>query len=75
MPNLTEAQRIVLAEMEVKDLEAVRFEGQWWFRGDVRKYPEMAERMIRADVVRACPAWPVTRQYTMAHKWPMNITR
>jgi hypothetical protein len=75
MPNLIEAQRMVLAEMDVKDLEAICFEGEWWFRGDVRKYPDMAERMVRADVVQSCPAWPATRQYTMAHKWLMSITR
>jgi hypothetical protein len=75
MTNLTEAQRIVLTEMEAKDLEAIRFEGEWWFRGDIRKCPEMAERMVRADAVQSCPAWPAARPRTMEYKWLMSITR
>ena len=75
MPNLTEAQRIILTEIEAQRSEAIRFQGKWWFRDDVRRNAELAERVVKANLAQSCVFWLATRQCTMRYKWLMSITR
>jgi hypothetical protein len=59
MQNLTEAQRITLAEMEARNAQAIWFELRWWFRGEIREDPEVAERIVAADVFASALYWPL----------------
>jgi hypothetical protein len=56
---LTEDQRSILAAMERSGIQALWFEGQWRFRGDVREDPPLAARMVAEDAINSAPRWPL----------------
>jgi hypothetical protein len=66
MTSLTEAQRTVVAELQGHKAEAICFDGQWWFQGDVRQAPDLAERMVKANVLHSAPYWPISRQKALS---------
>lgn len=59
MDNLTEAQRIVLSEMQDRNAEAIWFGGRWRFRDEISQDPELAEMMLTQNVLCAGPYWPL----------------
>jgi|GEM_PF-5366618 len=59
MENLTEAQRAAISEIEARNAEAIWFESRWWFHEEIREDPEVAERMVSADVFATALYWPL----------------
>jgi hypothetical protein len=57
--NLTEAQRIVLSEMQDRNAEAIWFDGRWRFRDEISQDPELAEMMLTPNVLGVGPYWPL----------------
>jgi hypothetical protein len=57
--NLTEAQRIVLSEIQGRNAEAIWFDGRWRFRDEIGQDPELAEMMLTPNVLCAGAYWPL----------------
>ena len=59
MPDLTEAQRIAIAELDARGAEAIWFEDHWRFREDIKEDPELADRLVAADIFASALYWPL----------------
>ena len=59
MDNLTEAQRIVLSEMQDRNAEAIWFDGRWRFQDEISQDSELAEKMLAPNVLGVGPYWPL----------------
>ena len=59
MPDLTEAQRIAVAELESRGAAAIWFENHWRFGEDIKEDPELADRLVAANTFASALYWPL----------------